>query len=283
MKLVYSSDLHGAIDFYRQLLELAVAEAAQVAIIGGDLFPHALHRATALDVQRAFVHQKLAPLLHQFKQQHPRLTVYCIPGNDDWAAAYSSIAPLTAAGLLVDIHHRATQLTPELWINGSGLVGLTPFAIKDFERRDTPDARPVRFGQSFRSCHGQIIEYPADELLAQPSLADELAQLTKPSNPNQAIYVFHSPPSPTRLDRRTGNTPAGSRAIYDFIHAYQPLLTFHGHVHESPRVSGAWLEEFGRTIAINPGQSESQFHAVVLETDNISGTVWHTVYGRPGA
>lgn len=279
MKLAYSSDLHGNIEFYRQLLELAVANGAQAAIIGGDLFPHALHRATALDVQRAFVHQKLAPLLQHFKQQHPQFTVYCIPGNDDWAAAYTSLAALTTAGLLVDIHHRATQLTPDLWLNGSGLVGLTPFAIKDFERRDTPDALPVRFGQAFRSWTGEITEYPADELLAQPSLADELVQLTKQSNPSQAIYVFHSPPRQTRLDRRTGNMPTGSRAIYDFIHTYQPPLTLHGHIHESPRVSGAWIEEFGRTIAINAGQSESKFHAVVLDTDDILGTARHTVYG----
>jgi hypothetical protein len=33
-------------------------------------------------------------------------------------------------------------------------------------------------------------------------------------------------------------------------------------------------------VAINPGQGQRGFHAVILDTADIMGTAWHTVYGR---
>ncbi len=41
---------------------------------------------------------------------------------------------------------------------------------------------------------------------------------------------------------------AGSKAVSDAIERYQPLLSLHGHIHES---RGAI--KLGRTLAINPG------------------------------
>lgn len=281
MRLVYSSDLHGYLPFYRQLLEFAVAQQATIAIVGGDLLPHATQRATALEHQRRFIHDELVPLLHEYKARHPALTLYVIPGNDDWAAAYATMTTLEQEHLLINIHHRAAQLGDELWINGSGLVGITPFAIKDYERRDTSDAPPVRFAQGYRSERGTIEPFDSAELLDRPTLTDDLDQLTRQSDPQRTIYVFHCPPWQTMLDRRTGGAAIGSRAIRNFIERYQPPLTLHGHVHESPTVSGAWLEQISNTVAINPGQAQRGFHAVALDTDNIVGTAQHTVYDRP--
>lgn len=276
MRLVYSSDLHGSIDFYRQLLELAAAEGA-AAIVGGDLLPHATQRATALEVQRRFVREELAPLLRNVRARHPNLRLYVIPGNDDWAAAFADVAALEDEGLLRNIHHRAVPLEPDLWLSGSGLVGLTPFAIKDYERRDTADAPPVRFAQALRSTGDAIEPYPVEQLLALPTLAQELAALALLSDPRRTIYVCHCPPWATSLDRRHGGAPTGSRAVRDFIREHQPPLTLHGHIHESPTVSGAWREQLGATIAINPGQSGRGLHAVILDTDDVLATARHTL------
>lgn len=278
MRVVYSSDLHGHITFYRQLLDLALATDARVAIVGGDLLPHGTSRATGLDVQRGFVHHELAPLLHEYKTRQPDLSLYVIPGNDDWAAAYESVAALEAEDLVINLHHRAASIADDVWLAGSGLVGLTPFAIKDYERRDTASASLPRVGQAFRSDRGVIESLDPQELLERPSLADELARLAQQSDPRRTIYVFHCPPWATHLDRRTGGAPTGSRAIHDFIMQHQPPLTLHGHIHESPAVSGAWLEQVGRTIAINPGQPGRDLHAVTFDTDDIRGSIRHTVY-----
>ena len=39
----------------------------------------------------------------------------------------------------------------------------------------------------------------------------------------------------------------GSIAIRRFIEERQPLVTLHGHVHESARLTGAWRDRIGRT------------------------------------
>lgn len=282
MRIVYSSDLHGQIRLYQQLLDLAVTTEAAVAIVGGDLLPHALQRATALDLQRGFVHNELAPLLANYKQRHPRLTLYVIPGNDDWLWAYRTILELDADGLLVNFHHRAVQIDTHLWLNGSGLIGLTPFAIKDYERRDEIDGPPPRIGQALRSDHGTIEPIDQIELLARPALPEAFAQLVPQSVPQHTIYVFHVPPWQSQLDRRTGGAAAGSRAVRNFIEHHRPPLTLHGHIHESPEVTGTWIDQIGQTIAINPGQGQRGFHAVTLDTDDVRATPEHTVYGRGG-
>jgi Icc-related predicted phosphoesterase len=45
---------------------------------------------------------------------------------------------------------------------------------------------------------------------------------------------------------------AGSSAVADAIERYQPLLSLHGHIHESTAV-----KKIGRTTCINPG---SEYH-----------------------
>jgi hypothetical protein len=174
------------------------------------------------------------------------------------------------------------QLAPDLWLAGSGLIGLTPFGIKDYERRDTADAPAVRFGQSFRSEGDTIAPYPREQLLALPTLAEELERLGQASDPARTIYVLHCPPWQTQLDRRQGGDATGSRAVRAFIQRCQPPLTLHGHIHEGPAVSGAWIEQLGRTVAINPGQAQRGFHAVTLDSDDPLTTARHTVYGAAG-
>lgn len=279
MQLVYSSDLHGSLTMYGQLLDLAVAENARVAIVGGDLLPHGHQLTTALHSQRQFIQAELAPLLRDYKQRHPDLMLYVIPGNDDWAAAIAALRSLEEQRLLVNVQHRAVELEPGLWLNGSGLIGLTPFAIKDYERRDTADAPEVRFGQSLHSHGDEIRPYAREALLALPTVAEELAALAEMSDPGRTIYVLHCPPWQTQLDRRSGGAATGSRAVRDFIQQHQPPLTLHGHIHEGPTVTGKWLEQLGRTVAINPGQAQRGFHAVTLDTADVPATAQHTIYG----
>ena len=43
----------------------------------------------------------------------------------------------------------------------------------------------------------------------------------------------------------------GSIAIRRFIEERQPLLTMHGHIHESARLSGSWKDQIGRTTMLS--------------------------------
>jgi hypothetical protein len=82
-------------------------------------------------------------------------------------------------------------------------------------------------------------------------------------SPERAIFNFHVPPHGTPLDvcpeideefrvvTVMGNpvqTHAGSAAVRTVIEEYQPLVTLHGHIHESRNVT-----KLGRTVAVNPG------------------------------
>jgi Icc-related predicted phosphoesterase len=306
MRLVYTADLHGDFESYRSLLDLATATGARAAIVGGDLLPHAIKRATALRVQREFIKRSLRPLLETFRAAHPAIGVYLLVGNDDWAAAAAALDELEVAGLAHLLHERVYALAlqpstrPEsaegaasngsqpadghdrrLWLAGYACVPLTPFSIKDYERRDEGPLPAFSFGMAYASWGGEIHEIGASEIESLPSIAEGLAALARQSDPARTIYVCHTPPANTPLDQMPHGKHVGSRAVRSFIAQYAPPLTLHGHIHEAPRLSGRYAIQLGTTWCVNPGQEPPYFHAVSLDTDDVAGTITHTVFGRP--
>jgi uncharacterized protein len=301
MRLVYAADLHGDIDSYRSLLDLAVATGARAAIVGGDLLPHAITLRTALQAQRDFIAEQLRPLLAWFRARHPEIDIYLLPGNDDWAGAIMELDQLEQAGLMFPLHERVYALTPqpplpsrrergsraatgvraELWLAGYACVPLTPFSIKDFERRDDGPLPPFSFDMAYTSWGGEIQPTHAEALAARPSIAEALAMLAEQSDPQRTIYVCHTPPFNTPLDEMPRGRHVGSKALRAFIEQYAPPLTLHGHIHESPTLSGRYAAQLGATWSINPGHDPQHFQAVALDTNDIAGTIAHTALGRP--
>jgi Icc-related predicted phosphoesterase len=311
MRLVYAADLHGDIDSYRSLLDLAVAAGARAAIVGGDLLPHAIRLRSALQEQRDFIAERLRPLLERFRAQHPQIALYLLPGNDDWAAAIEDLDQLEQDGLLLGLHERVHALSTTdhrppatkrddilghpssvvgrpssvvedgLWLAGYACVPLTPFSIKDYERRDDGPLPPFSFGMAYTSWGGEIQPARPEALAAQPSIGEALAALAERSDPQHTIYVCHTPPFGTPLDAMPRGRHVGSKALRAFIERHTPPLTLHGHVHEAPEISGRYAARLGPTWSINPGHDPKRFCAVALDTDDIEGTIEHTVFGRP--
>lgn len=100
-------------------------------------------------------------------------------------------------------------------------------------------------------------------------------------NNKKSIWVIHTPPFGGILDRNYANVYGGSKAVRKSIERVQPILTLHGHIHESPRMSGRWYEQIGNTISINPGSGNS-LHAVICEIDEGGKiiSIVHTLYGK---
>src|SRR5262245_41687459 len=107
------------------------------------------------------------------------------------------------------------------------------------------------------------------------------AMVVQLRDPQRAIFNFHLPPYGSELDEapapeenlRTmhgGRTrrPIGSTAVREAINRHQPLLSLHGHIHES---QGAI--KLGRTLAINPGSAyeEGILMAAIIELDARKG------------
>jgi Icc-related predicted phosphoesterase len=311
MRLVYAADLHGDIDSYRTLLELARVTEARAAIVGGDLLPRAITLRTALQVQRDFIAAQLRPLLEWFRARNPEIDVYLLPGNDDWAAAIAKLDDLEQAGLAFPLHERVYALATtnrrtttttrnggigspssavrqsssvaadDLFLAGYACVPITPFSIKDYERRDDGPLPPFSFEMAYTSANGEIRPVDAETLAAQPSIAEALAALAQRSDPQRTILVCHTPPFDTALDTMPRGRHVGSKALRAFIEQHAPPLTLHGHIHESPELSGRYATQLGRTWSINPGHDERRFQAITLDTDDLAGTIAHTTYGRP--
>jgi uncharacterized protein len=104
----------------------------------------------------------------------------------------------------------------------------------------------------------------------------------------RAIFNFHAPPFGTGLD----DAPAlddslrpmhggavmkavGSTAVRDAIAAHQPMLSVHGHIHES-----RGIKRMGRTLAINPGSvyGDGVLQGAVLELNPKKGKVTKYVF-----
>jgi len=284
MRLVYTADLHGDIDSYRALLDLAVAASAEAVIVGGDLLPHAITLQSAIAVQRDFAEQQLRPLLRAFHQQHPAVAVYLLAGNDDWAAAIAALADLEQAGLACPLHDRVVRLGgagPARWLAGYACVPITPFSIKDYERRDDGPPPAFGFGRAYASWGGAIEPIGPDALVGRASIADDLAALARRSDPRATVYVCHTPPADTALDQMPRGRHVGSRSLRAFVEREQPPLTLHGHIHEAPDESGRYAIRLGASWCVNPGHSASRFQAVTLDTDDLAGTIAHTAFGRP--
>ena len=294
MRLAYTSDLHGDIESYRALFELAARYRARAAIVGGDLLPHSIKLERALVVQQEFVEKWLRPLLKEFRQAHPQIDVYLLAGNDDWAAAVKLLEDLAAEQLAYPLHEQVYQLAPRpkeesaggppeapLWLAGYACVPVTPFSIKDYEAPDDGPLPPYSFRMAYGSWRGSVQPVTATEILSRPGIARALEALARRSSPSRTIYICHTPPADTPLDMMSGRRHIGSRALRTFIERQTPLLSLHGHVHEAPQISGRYSTKIGPTWCVNPGHDQRRFQAVTFDTDDIPGTLEHTVFGKP--
>lgn len=248
---VYASDLHGNREAYDRLFSLK----ADAVVLGGDLLPYPLKRGgNLLEIQKQFVEAYLAEKL----AERP---CYWIPGNDDWEAV---LGPLKGTA----IHRRAVPFLDGLSIAGYACVPVTPFGMKDFDRRDVdgwePKEEPKR---CLKSSASGIEEIPLSTVLSRPTIEAELARLAEDSDPSKTVYVMHTPPFATGLDRLHGIAAIGSRAVKRFIEVRRPPLTLHGHVHESPGI-----ERVGKTVCANPGDSMHRLRALRVDLSDLSVT-----------
>jgi len=289
MKVLYTSDLHGEIRLYQELLALATSSSAEIIALGGDLLPSLPPTKRYEDMvpnQKAFINQFLSSFFKKVITTTSVKQIFLIPGNWDIGYPYLFKEPLEE---IVDLDQRSYRLKNEYELIGYPFVPPTPFRPKDYEKMDDPEATwpPQKNPSYIRSSNqtDQLISIdPYLYLRGRETIREDLNRLPRPLYHKRAIYIMHSPPFGTRLDFIQGGKSAGSRSIKIFIEENQPLLTLHGHIHESPELSGAYFDRIGETLSINPGQSTwrgSEFyklHAITFEMENVIETLTHTCF-----
>jgi len=281
MVVVYTSDLHGNKENYQELFELAEQRKAQAIIIGGDMLPIHGPFKYSLQEQQNFIFSYLEPKIRDFRSRAPQTTIYAMLGNDDWQASNVHLGTLVAKGTLRLLHGEKHELGSGYELVGYAHVPPTPFTIKDGERRDLQ--KDVVDQQRCTACVSQgakiVVVDPEQYFASVMSIEEELERLPKERDPSRTVYVMHSPPFKTNLDRLFDGRWVGSQAIRAFVEKYQPYLTLHGHIHESSEISGTYWDRIGKTICLNPGQSTEELYAVVFELEDITATIEHTVFG----
>ncbi len=274
MQIIYATDLHGNRKAYQRLFEEAVSSSCKAVVIGGDLLPKKGFIRDSLVEQRGFIETFLAPLVCMFRENHPGIDVLWMFGNDDWAVNEDILITLDEDGIAYYLHNRVVETGGLKWA-GYANVPLTPFSIKDWERFDTPDQEvPVLFAPAMTSSiQGKIPIDIKSDIRTKPTIQEDLNELATRCPANKTIFVVHSPPYGTKLDIMSRHEHVGSRALLEFIEKHQPPLTLHGHIHESPAMSGSVSQRIGRTMAINPGGSEQSYCFMLLETTNPEKTL----------
>lgn len=291
MKVLYTSDLHGEIHLYQELLSLAISSSSEIMVIGGDLFPSFPPTKRYEDMvpnQKIFIDQFLSPFFERMSETTSVQQIFLIPGNWDLGYPYLFKEPTER---IIDLNQRSYRLKNGYELIGYPFVPPTPFRPKDYEKMDDREAPwPPQKNPSYILSSDQTDQLtPIDPYLylrGRETIEEDLDRLPKPLYQKRTIYIMHSPPFGTRLDLIQGGKSAGSRSIKTFLERNQPLLTLHGHIHESAELSGAYMDRIGKTLSINPGQSAwsgrdvMKLHAVTFEIERIEETLTHTCFQR---
>lgn len=284
MNFFYTSDLHGDKNFYRELITICRENKVEILVLGGDLLPRKGHSNRSISEQKNFIHDFLGEILKKIKQ-NLKVKIFAILGNNDWAAVLDDIKELEKAGLIHILHQTYFEIENNLFITGYPFVPPTKFSPKDFEKRDMSDDEGVNITTFPVISETGEIKIVKEEFFFQnrPSIEDDLKEFREYAQHNpekKIIYVMHSPPFGTMLDRLYNSQPAGSRAIKAFIEKIQPLLTLHGHIHESPAISSKYWEMIGSTLSVNPGQVGGFLSGVFFNSDDPRQSIRHNQYDK---
>ena len=274
---LFTSDLHGQMGLYEQILTEAETGHATAVLIGGDLCPHA-EGAPGVRHQRLFLEGFLVEFARRLHDAAPGAELLLLMGNDDWAANHDVLE--REDGRLWRVLHERVVEVDGVRVAGASWVPITPFKIKDWERwEDGEPETPLRL-TGFRSDAQGVHDHVLDPSVRAPSIAESLAALASRTEVRDTVFVLHSPPLGTACDAMSGGAHVGSRAIRAFVEKHQPRLTLSGHIHESPRVTGAWRDRLGATICVNPGQfAGPRACGVWFDPSDPDGTLRHTVHG----
>jgi Icc-related predicted phosphoesterase len=297
-RIFFASDIHAAEKVYRKFLNAAAFYKADILIHGGDLTGKAVvpvikrgdgtHEATVFGAQRyARSEAELNQLLKDIRDigSYAHLTT---PEEVAELDADERKRDELFERLMIETVQNWVKLAEEKLAGTSIKCLLTPgnddklsidSALEGSDRVVNPEGKLTEWFEHEIIATGYSVptpwkcprDIPEDQLEAR---IDAMARQVK--NPERAIFCTHDPPMGTvlaqapQLDKdlhpimRGGSTElfdAGSVAVKHIIDKYKPMLSLHGHIHESKGIA-----KVGNTICINPGSeyAEGILHGAII-------------------
>jgi uncharacterized protein len=301
VKIFFVTDLHGSEICWKKFLNAGPFYGADVVILGGDVTGKAMvpivqrangtweaslqdHRDT-LESEDAIV---------EFEKRVMNRGYYPIRVSDQEYVAMQEDEDL------VDKRFKEVMLEgTERWIAmaedklaGSGIRVIACPANDDmFEIDDLlagasvvetgDEEHPIQLGDFTMVSMGWTNPTPWHTFreAEEPDIAVRIDRaLTAATDPETTIFNFHAPPYGSNLDNAPALNPdltyvsggqalrpVGSTSVHESIERYQPLLSLHGHIHESKGAA-----RIGKTLALNPGSSyeEGILQSAVVTIDD---------------
>jgi len=298
-RIFFATDIHGSEICFRKFLTAAVTYKANVAILSGDLtgklvipiikyndgsfvahylgvdhkgmteddcirmeneirnlgfypirmtqdeFEKAKSQALGDEIFKRIVCKEIERWIREAETYFKKYGIICMisPGNDDF---FEIDTILNSSSYVINPEGKV------VWID------------KEHEMITMAWSNPTPWN-SPRECSEEELAVKIDSLIAQVS------------DVKNCIFNFHCPPYDSRLDdaplldkkmvARGEMVPVGSKSIRNAIEKYQPLLSLHGHIHES-----RGIQKIGRTVCVNPGSeyTEGILRGAIINIDKNS-------------
>lgn len=271
----FVTDLHGHISRYKKLFGAIRAEKPAAVFIGGDILPTInVNEEYEGDFISDYLSSELQALKNDLTDEYPR--IFLILGNDDPKIEEEKILELERQLLLEYIHFKKVEFEGYI-VFGYSYIPPTPFMLKDWEKYDVSafaDPGCVHPDEGYRSVT------PTEDIHFT-NIQKDLDRLTKNEEMERAVFLFHSPPYKTMLDRAALDGQSiehvpldvhvGSIAIQRFIESYQPYFTLHGHIHESSSITGHWMQKTGSTISCSAAYDGKELALIRFALEDLSG------------
>jgi uncharacterized protein len=290
LSLFYASDIHGSERVFRKFLNAATFYKVQAVVFGGDLTGKAMvpfvetspgtYQADVFGTAHVVSEGSALTELEQFVRDRGAYPYRTTPGEMAQLQADPDLVARTFSRLMLQTAEKWVTLADER-LRPAGIPALMmpgnddePEVKKILAQGDwITDAEDrlvhlegyqvISFGWATTTPWHSPREIGEAELgVRLGALADQLV----PGEP--VIFNFHDPPARSGLDmayRMTDDmkvemaggqamlAPVGSTSVRDLIERVQPVLSLHGHIHES-RAS----RKIGRTVAVNPGSAYTE-------------------------
>jgi len=298
MKIFFATDIHGSEVCWRKFLNSAAFYKADMVILGGDvtgkvMIPIVAHRGywqvtLRGDTQRMETQEELAEVerLIRNRGSYPavvtpdelqvlseeegavdrRFSVEMISSLDRWLDMADGKLRGGEIGCIVNGGN------DDIWEIDQVIESSPCVTFAEGKVLDIGGFSLVSMGWTNPTPWDTFREAPEDELAAKiEAVASQVPDM------GRTIFNFHAPPYGTGLDEAPAldatlrpihggavMKPVGSLAVRDAINRHQPMLSIHGHIHES-----RGIKKMGRTLAINPGSvySDGVLQGAVIELD----------------
>jgi uncharacterized protein len=304
MKIFFATDIHGSEVCWRKFLNSAAFYKADMVVLGGDVTGKAMVPITQ---RNGSWHLTLRGQTHQLDSREELEAMMTRIRNAGFYPAVvtpDELQHLSEEEGAVD-QRFTTEMTSSLdrWLDmadGKLKGGQIPCILNGgnddiWEIDDIIEQSPcVSFGE------GKVLDLDGFQLISmgwtnptpwdtfreapEPELAAKIeAVVGQATDMKRTIFNFHAPPHGTGLDEAPAlddqlrpmhggavMKPVGSTAVRDAILTHQPLLSVHGHIHES-----RGIKRMGRTLAINPGSvyGDGVLQGAVIDLDAKKGKV----------